>query len=188
MNNDGFNDVAINSFNNNDSINRSYIYSGLDGSLLYQLDDDSAGDGMAIMCGIGDRNEDGRGDFVVSAAGYENILPRKVYIFETPEGIYPIVLTSADAVDSIKGDTPGDNFGFKCARIKDLDSDGYDDVIISTPFFDALVFGYFIVISSKTLVTLFIDSSDVYGDTFGQEISSAGDFNNDGIDDIVIGA
>ncbi len=187
VNGDGVSDISVSSWIHDNYTGRGYIYSGADGSLLIQVYGDSAFDAMGIVCGIGDRNEDGRDDFVATAQGWENGKPGRVYVFEAPNGPYPTIVTSADAVDSIVGTAPGDNLGFRGYRIEDLDDDGYDDFLVSAAFFDGYGHCYFLAISSKSMDTLVSFTSSVPKDYLGHDIASAGDFNNDGTADIVVG-
>ncbi len=189
FNGDGYPDVAVSAPGFNNSSGRIYIYSGQDASLLVTIDALYENDWIGPLCGIGDRNDDGYEDFVMGASGWASGRPGKVFIIHGSSGPFPDSLTSDDAADSIVGAVAGDNLGFPGARIPDLDNDGYDDFAVSALHLDWPGVPYVLVMSGKTLDTIFVLMSPGSDDAFGgQLIASAGDVNGDGIDDIIVGA
>ncbi|ELS04701.1 putative calcium-binding protein,FG-GAP repeat protein [Xenococcus sp. PCC 7305] len=117
----------------------------------------------------------------------------------------------------INGINPEDNAGLSVSNAGDVNGDGIDDIIIGASNagvsenelsefpdfgnFDAdLTSGESYVVFGKTDFTGSLDLSDLDGtngfiikganpgDTSGESVSSAGDLNGDGIDDIIIGA
>ncbi len=189
FNGDGYADVAISASSYNNRSGRIYIYSGQDASLMGIIDALYEKDWIGPLCGIGDRNDDGFDDFVMGASGWESGRPGKVFIFHGSSGPFPLMLTPNDAADSIIGAEVGDNLGFPGTRLPDLDSDGYDDFAFTVSYFDYPGTPHVLVISGKTLDTLFVLASNVTDDAFGgQSIASAGDVNGDGFGDIIVGA
>ncbi|UCE73302.1 MAG: FG-GAP repeat protein [Methanomassiliicoccales archaeon] len=105
--------------------------------------------------------------------------------------------------DLIINGTPGESFGWSVASAGDMDNDNLDDVIIGAPKNNSargsayIFYGAFIVPESAgdgfinltdgdtADVTL---SGEASGDLFGYSVSSAGDFNDDGYLDMVVGA
>ncbi|MFC1475809.1 hypothetical protein ACFLQW_02260 [Candidatus Zixiibacteriota bacterium] len=88
------------------------------------------------------------------------------------------------------GEAAGDNFGVDVSGVGDVNNDGYDDLIIGAPLHDA---GY--TSSGKIYVYSGLDASllqsftgNATGDVFGVAVSDAGDVNNDGYPDVIIGA
>ncbi|MEP2927352.1 MAG: hypothetical protein ABJP31_25070, partial [Bauldia litoralis] len=114
----------------------------------------------------------------------------------------------------IKGDEVGDSAGYSVSSAGDVNGDGFDDLIIGARFGDDggpsageayVVFGKASgfgtvdgtgrsvidlsnVGSSFTAATGFIIQGDAAGDEAGWSVSSAGDVNGDGFDDIIVGA
>ena len=104
---------------------------------------------------------------------------------------------------TIQGANAGDNLGFSMASAGDVNKDGYDDVIIGA--YQASPGGrdgageVYVIYGSKKLSNLDLSSIlsteegfNVFGhnggDGLGVSVTSAGDINNDGYDDIIIGA
>jgi hypothetical protein len=188
FNGDGYPDVAVSAPNYNNYSGRIYIYSGYDGTLLCIVDARNENDNIFALCGIGDRNNDDYDDFVMSASGYANGQPGKVYIFHGSAGPYPLSWNPDNAADSVVGPEVGDNLGFIGARLSDLDDDGYVDFAIHAAYFDTPGVPYVLVLSGKTLDTLFILTSPASDDGFGANIADAGDVDNDGTGDFLVGA
>ena len=104
----------------------------------------------------------------------------------------------------INGIDDGDFSGGSVSSAGDINGDGVDDVIIGAPgpFFNSgragegyVVFGGSVVGSGGSLnlsdlngVNGFVINGLDAGDSFGRSVSSAGDINDDGVDDVIIGA
>jgi hypothetical protein len=170
----------------------------------------SAGDlnGFAVSS-AGDMNGDGYGDIVIGAREADpysrNDAGTSYVIFGKSSMISNIDLVSLNSSNgfAIYGAAAGDYSGSSVALAGDVNGDGYDDIIIGAKYAspysrnDAgasyVIFGKSSMISNIDLVNL--NSSDgfaIYGansyDVSGWSVSSAGDVNGDGYDDIVLGA
>jgi hypothetical protein len=126
-----------------------------------------------------------------------------------------IDLTNLSAAQGfiIQGDIAGDQAGLSVAAAGDFNGDGYDDIIVGAPtgdnggadageayvvFGKASGFGNAVITAgvSRQVVDLttlsfpdgFIIQGDAAGDYAGWSVSAAGDVNNDGFADLIIGA
>lgn len=88
----------------------------------------------------------------------------------------------------------GSLYGYAVAAAGDLDCDGYADIAVGASKFNNLqeregaVFVYYGAQSDMSGTPDWIYTSGFAGSLFGSAVSSAGDVNNDGCDDLVVGA
>lgn len=160
----------------------------------------------------GDINGDGIADLIVGAVqygyySYSGDGSGKAYvIYGTPGATRADVdLGSLAASDGfvIDGITTNDFAGFSVSDAGDINGDGIADVIISAPFSDGggnLAGASYVVFGKTGSTRASIDlASLAAGDGFaiqggapedrsGFSVSSAGDINGDGIDDLIVGA
>lgn len=143
--------------------------------------------------GVGDLNGDGYGDIAASEnyfTFWTNTFPQgRVYVwYGSADGIDPaagVEVISPDAADS-------DGFGFTISDATDVDGDGYHDLVVGSSGangFDGAVYAYFggptgIDPSAPSLV---VDPAPPQAAFFGHAVSGAGDLDDDGVDDLVIG-
>jgi hypothetical protein len=106
--------------------------------------------------------------------------------------VWPItvdpVYTTADS--TLVGYDLNDQFGFSVSDAGDVNSDGYDDVIVGAPGVYGIGAAY-IFEGASSGVDVDADASlsgSSSGDEFGYAVSGAGDVNGDGYDDVIIGA
>ena len=122
-----------------------------------------------------------------------------------------IDLTSLSAAEGfiIQGDAGGDRAGYSVSSAGDVNGDGFDDLIVGAQLGDdggsnageayvifGSVGGFGVDVSGRQLIDLtslnasegFIIRGDTSGDQAGYLVSSAGDVNGDGFDDLIIGA
>ncbi|MEO1512514.1 MAG: integrin alpha, partial [Planctomycetota bacterium] len=95
-------------------------------------------------------------------------------------------------VFSLTGDQPGAGFGWALADTSDLDGDGANDLIIGEQAYfaaptDPFPKGRVTVVSGRTGATLFEFVPEA-GGRIGFAVSSAGDIDGDGVDDVLGGA
>lgn len=176
------------------------------------------GGGPDLVAGItvaggGDFNGDGFGDLVVGIAGYDGPTGTDT---GTAFILFGDGLATSAAVRNIPNITPTDDglsliggdleeIGTAAAFVGDVNGDGFDDFLIGNETSEVngtgsgvarLVFGQDASGLTGTqyidapFSTEFIDTTSTYDGTrgLGASVASAGDFNNDGINDFIIGA
>lgn len=166
----------------------------------------------------GDTNGDGNDDLIVGArnASPDDIdrAGRSYVIFG--QALYPALFSLGDLTtspDPLPGQQPGfqlngeaatDNSGLSVSVAGDINGDGIDDLIIGAPKADPndtneagrayVVFGTSsgfpssLDLSTLNAINGFVINGEVSGDQSGFSVSAAGDVNDDGIDDLILGA
>jgi len=146
------------------------------------------------VASAGDVNGDGYSDIIVGAVKYQEyqgggVGAARIY-YGSPTGIS---ITNFDIITQSQR-WPYPEFSCSVSGAGDLNGDGFDDVIIGayayqTGATDAgaafIYYGAADGINLNSSVTLFDANTN---SEFGRSVSKAGDVNNDGYDDVIIGA
>lgn len=187
VNGDGYDDLIIGAFANGAGgaqAGRAYVHSGVDGELLYVFTGEAVRDRLgASVASAGDVNADGYADLIVGAyrndAGGEDAGRAYVYSGLTGDTLYVF-----------SGEATGDEFGIPVASAGDVNGDGHDDLIIGGRSNGAIGAraGRAYIYSGIDGVTLRVLTGEVAGDRLGISVASAGDVDNDGYDDLIVGA
>ncbi len=188
VNGDGFSDVIVGAPYNSVT-GKAFVYFG--GSQMNNVADVILSGRVPEDCfgvdvsSAGDVNGDGYSDVIVGAHEY-NLSSGKSYIFLGD----PEMNNTADVI--MTGDTLNELFGISVSSAGDVNGDGYSDVIIgakvafnSTTLPKAYIF---LGGSSVDNVADVILVSDKVNNEFGNSVSSAGDMNGDGFEDVVVGS
>ncbi len=141
--------------------------------------------------GAGDVNGDGYDDFMVSDFFFTDD--------QSAEGRVFLYYGSANGPASgpawtADGNQANDYFGMALAPAGDVNGDGYDDVLVGAPSFsdpegiEGRALLYYGSASGLGSTAGWTAEGNQYGAYFGNSVSSAGDVNGDGFDDVVIGA
>jgi hypothetical protein len=147
------------------------------------------GDGFGYaVSSAGDVNG-GAEDMIVGAPyaedGSFDLNSGKAYIYtgsSTGPSLLPVTLS---------GESGGDKFGTSVSTAGDFDGDGYDDVIIGAPNYGQYVGRAYIYYGGSGQFDTTKDhtfSGEASYDNFGYSVSTAGDVDNDGYDDVIVGA
>lgn len=91
---------------------------------------------------------------------------------------------------TVMGDSPGDEFGRSVSGAGDVDQDGFDDFVVGAPEDDnaGTNSGSVRVFSGKTGAILYSFDGLSGADELGWSVSSAGDIDQDGFDDVIAGS
>ena len=214
VNGDGFDDILIGADNNKDngqSSGKAYLIlgkgsgfamdtplSGANASFYGENVNNYAGTSVA---GAGDVNGDGYDDFLVASPGYSigKMAQGKTYLFLGGPDKFHLDMNLSLADASFIGEKANDEAGICISGAGDVNGDGFDDILIGADLNDVqddmagqvyLIFGKAKGWTSNFTLGL-ADASflgDAVGDYLGSWVSSAGDVNGDGYDDILMSA
>ncbi len=182
---DGHADLIVGAYgddNNGPASGSARVFSGLDGSILYTFNGDSAFDYLgASVSGAGDVNGDGYADLIVGAYQDDNNGNNSgsARVFSGVNG---------SILYTFNGDSAYDRLGFSVSGAGDVNGDGYADLIVGAPF-DNNLSGSARVFSGLDGSMLYTFNGDFVGNAFfGTSVSDAGDVNGDGVADLIVGA
>ncbi len=199
VNNDGYDDVVIGAYvydNGESDEGRVNLYlgsaSGLSAtpSWVSESNQSSSYFGSSVSS-AGDVNNDGFGDIAIAASFYSN--------GESMEGRVFVYLGSSSGPSSTpswtaEGDQAYAWFGRSVSSAGDVNDDGYADLVVGAYYYDngeaneGRAFLYLGSASGLSTTSSWTGESNQAGAWFGSYVSSAGDVNNDGFDDVLVGA
>lgn len=201
VNNDGFADVIVGapSYSSGETHEGAIaVYFGSSTGLnliavqTRQSNQASANFGISVGT-AGDVNNDGYADVIVGADYYDN--------GQTDEGRAYVFHGSATGLGltpwTAESNQIGAHFGQSVGTAGDVNNDGFADVIVGAPSYDsshidggaaAVYLGSAFGLSSGSALPNWMAESDQESAYFGEDVSTAGDVNRDGYDDVIIGA
>ena len=190
VNGDGFDDVIVGapyetSWTWSTEKGRAYIYhgssSGLSTSPTLTITSDQANAWLGYsVSSAGDVNGDGYSDVIIGAFGYDN--------GQSNEGQVHVYFGSASGLSATpewtkEGDQAGARFGFSVAVAGDLNSDGFNDVVIGSPTYDhgqideGCAFVYYGSSTGLSETPNWSGEGEQEGAQFGWLVSSVGNVN-----------
>lgn len=202
LNGDGLDDILVGATSNDAGGNGAgatyLLYSPLFGEISLADGDadakfigEESGDTARVITNAGDVDGDGFNDILIGAllADAGGADKGRAYLFYGPYG-GDTDLSTADVILDGQGD--GAWAGSSVAAAGDIDNDGYDDILIGAPSNNAgLTYLFYGPVSTGTRHLGYADAiffGENSGDNSGWALSGAGDVNNDGWGDILIGA
>ncbi|MBN2393250.1 MAG: FG-GAP repeat protein [Anaerolineae bacterium] len=202
VNNDGYDDVIVGAPKyKNPNIatgtqGAAFVFYGSSDGLVEMPEWSLIGEQKDSELGIavdtaGDVNGDTYDDIIIGADKYSN--------GEDLEGMIYVFLGAASGLTTTRVVTVDINqanalFGFSVGAAGDVNDDGYDDILVGAPGYNisgtldaGAVFVFYGATDgiSTTYTAIYGDQSDA---RYGHAVSSAGDVNGDGCDDIIVGA
>jgi len=184
VNNDGHDDYVVGASSddtNAASSGAARVYCGRTGLVLYTWLGTGANEAFGrSVDGAGDVNNDNHDDVIVGAPGFNSSAGRAT-IFSGFDGV---------VLRTFTGPAAGDRLGEAVAGAGDVNNDSFDDVIVGCPGDDdnGSTSGTARVYAGTTWVQLWFPKGDSAFDEFGLAVGGAGDVNNDGFDDFIVGA
>ncbi len=195
VNGDGFGDVIVGApfFSNGENREgRAYVYlgsaSGLAASAAWTAESDRVGANFGwSVASAGDVNGDGFGDVIVGAPAYDLGLTNhgRAYVYFGNAMGFAASPTTREGMLY-------EQFGYSVASAGDVNGDGYGDVIVGGPFGVGNDEGRALVYLGSAMglgtAAAWTVESDEPGASFGWIAAGAGDVNNDGFGDVIVGA
>ena len=180
----------------------------LDGINGFKIEGETQDDRLGISASsAGDLNNDNIDDFMIgayTASPNDSLDAGKTYVIFGSNTSFGSVLDLSllDGTNGfvINGINAGDKSGSSISGAGDINDDGIDDMIIGASSANETAGEAYVVFGSQTAFTTPFELSSLdgtegfilvgsnMGDVAGTSVSNAGDFNDDGIDDLIIGA
>ncbi|MCJ7811747.1 FG-GAP-like repeat-containing protein [bacterium] len=182
LNQDGFDDILVGAHLYDSEKGRAYVFFG--GNPADSIPDlilpGEGGRFGESVSNAGDVNGDGYLDFIVGAVWYNGTGRAYLYFGGADMDSIPDLILNGE----------GGNFGYDVTALNDINHDGYNDVAVGAPCYNngtGRVYIYFGGASMDSVADLVLNGEDT-DSNFGASVSETGDLNQDGFDDMIVGA
>jgi hypothetical protein len=183
VNNDGYGDVVVGANQNGDAVGRAYVYFGgssMDAAADVTMTGETPnGRHARVVACAGDVNNDGYDDVVMWALGLG-----RVYAYFggiSMDGVADVVLT---------GEMTSNSLGVSVSAAGDVNGDGYGDVVVGAEGYNCSTGGVYLYLGGPAMDNTadLVFTGEAMANYFGHSASGAGDVDQDGYDDVVVGA
>ncbi|MEE9269195.1 MAG: FG-GAP-like repeat-containing protein [Candidatus Krumholzibacteria bacterium] len=199
VNNDGYDDVIVGApfyFNGQVREGRAFVYHGGIGgpspgaAWTAEGNQDEANFGW-LVASAGDVNNDGFADVIVGAPLYSNgeVEEGRAYVYHGGS-----LGLAAGHAWLAEGDQASANFGWSVASAGDVNGDGFDDVIVGVPQYtngeteEGRAYVYLGGSGGLATTPAWTVEGDQAFANLGYSVAGAGDVDNDGFADVIVGA
>lgn len=170
--------------NNGVDAGRAYVFSIESGvtTPVKTMNGISEGWNLGFSVAVGNLDNDEYPDFVAGAPGSDNS--------GVDAGAVRIFWNEPTSATNIFGEAAGDQFGYAVTVVGDINDDGYNDFAVGAPFHTGTYSqaGRVYIYNGYNRTLIRTHDGEAENNRFGCAIDGAGDVNQDGYDDIIIGA
>jgi hypothetical protein len=147
---------------------------------------------QSVAC-AGDVNNDGYDDVIIGAPGYKtDYKVGRAFVYQGDPGTGLTI----DHTWSYTGTVKEAEFGHAVAGAGDVNGDGFDDIVVGAPYYDdsdlevdeGAIYLFYGSASGPSASPDWYMDADQARVWLGWSVSAAGDVNDDGYDDLIVGA
>jgi hypothetical protein len=184
MNGDSYDDFIISAPYNSSGSGKVYVYFGGNSVNIFAdlIISGQTGDYLGkSVSDAGDINSDGYSDIIMSTGSMQN---SKVYLYYGGQTI------STQPNVTFYSESSSFYFGNSISGVSDINADGYDDIIIGSLGYSTNTGKAYIYFGGNSMdnISDIIMFGNSNGEYFGFSVAGIRDINNDGFNDVIIGA